>query len=105
MRTDCPRCRWRFEKEEGGYLGAMVLNYSVAIAAWVVMLIVALIITVPTVPVAPLVVASVVVLVLVPLWFFPRSKMLWAAIEYLVLRSDPDYRPPMRRDPRARELE
>ena len=105
MRVECPRCRWRFEKEEGGYLGAMVLNYSVAIGAWIVMLIVALIITVPKVPVAPLVIASIAVLVIVPLWFFPRSKMLWAAVEYLVLRSDPDYRAPVRRDPRAQGLE
>ncbi|HEY6568284.1 MAG TPA: DUF983 domain-containing protein [Actinomycetota bacterium] len=105
MRLECPRCRWRFEKEEGGYLGAMVLNYSVAIAAWIVMLVVALILTVPKVPVAPLVIASIAVLVIVPLWFFPRSKMMWAAVEYLVLRSDPDYRAPVRRDPRAHGLE
>jgi hypothetical protein len=105
MRTDCPRCRWRFEKEEGGYLGAMLLNYSVAIAAWIVMLVVALVITVPEVPVAPLVVASIVVLVIVPLWFFPRSKMVWAAVEYLVLRSEPGYQAPVRRDPRAQDLE
>jgi hypothetical protein len=45
------------------------------------------------------------VLAIVPLWFFPRSKTLWAAIEFLVHRSDPDYRSPTRRDPRARELE
>jgi hypothetical protein len=31
--------------------------------------------------------------------------MLWAAIEFLVLRTDPDYRSPVARDPRARELE
>jgi hypothetical protein len=41
----------------------------------------------------------------VPLWFYPRSKTLWAAIEFLVVRSDPDYRTPVRRDPRSEELE
>jgi hypothetical protein len=45
------------------------------------------------------------VLVLVPLAFYPRSKTIWAAVEYLVLRSEPDYHAPVRRDPRARELE
>ena len=30
-----------------------------------------------------------------------RSKSIWAAIEFLVLRSDPDYRTPVRRTPRA----
>jgi uncharacterized protein (DUF983 family) len=105
IRQACPRCAWRFEKEEGGYLGAMVLNYSAAIAAWILVLIVGLVLTVPEVPVAPLVIASVAVLILVPLWFYPRSKMIWATVEWLVLRSDPDYRAPVKRDPRAHDLE
>ena len=96
MRQACPRCEWRFEKEEGGYLGAMVLNYVVAVGLWV---------AVPDVPVLPLTIASVAVLVLAPLAFYPRSKMIWAAVEYLTLRADPDYRPPTHRDPRAKRLE
>jgi hypothetical protein len=83
----------------------MVLNYSVAIGSWLVVMGVGLVLTVPKVPVTPLLIASVVVLVPVPLWFYPRSKMTWAAIEFLVTRSDPDYRAPVRRDPRAAGLE
>jgi hypothetical protein len=105
MRTACPRCEWRFEKEEGGYLGAMTLNYTGAILLWIVVLIVGLILTVPDVPVWPLLAASAVVLIGVPLLFWPRSKAIWAAVEYLALRTDPDYRAPVRRDPRARDLE
>jgi uncharacterized protein (DUF983 family) len=105
MKALCPRCRLRFEREQGGFLGAMTLNYAVAFGAWIVMLVVALILTVPDVPVAPLLAASVVILVGVPLWFYPRSKSLWAAIEFLVLRSEPGYRGPVARDPRAEELE
>ena len=55
--------------------------------------------------VVPIMLASIAVLVGVPLWFFPRSKSLWAAIEFLVYRSDPDYRTPARRSPRAESLE
>jgi Protein of unknown function (DUF983) len=105
MRSTCPRCEWRFEKEEGGFLGAMTLNYMVAVLLWIVVLVVGLVLTVPDVPVVPLLIASVVVLVVVPLLFYPRSKMIWAAVEYLVLRTDPDYRAPTRRDPRAHDLE
>lgn len=94
-----------FEREQGGFLGAMTINFLVAVVVWVVMLVVVLVFTVPEVPVAPLMVASLVVLVVIPLWFYPRSKTLWAAIEFLVARSDPDYRTPVRRDPRAKELE
>lgn len=105
MRTACPRCDLRFEKEEGGFLGAMTMNYVIAMGVWLVVLIVGIVLTVPDVPVVPLMLASAIVLIGVPLWFYPRSKMLWAAVEFLVLRGSPDYRPPVARDPRARELE
>ncbi len=101
----CPLCDLRFEKEEGGYLGAMTLNYAVGIGAWIAMLAVVLVFTVPVVPVVPLMGASAVLLIGLPLWFYPRSKMLWAAVEFLVLRADPDYREPVPRDPRAKGLE
>ncbi len=82
-----------------------MLNYSLAIGLWVAVMILGLVLTVPDVPVMPLMVASLLVLVPVPLWFYPRSKMTWAAIEFLVARSDPDYRAPVKRDPRAAGLE
>jgi hypothetical protein len=83
----------------------MTLNYSIAVVVWMAMLSVVLAFTVPDVPVVPLLIASVAVFVAVPSWFYPRSKTLWAAIEFLVARSDPGYRPPVRRDPRAKDLE
>lgn len=105
MQAMCPRCGLLLQKEEGGFLGAMTLNYVASTGVWLVTLGVWLAFTVPDVPVVPMLAVSAVLLVLVPLWFYPRSKTIWAAVEFLVLRSDPDYRPPVRRDPRARELE
>jgi len=102
----CPVCDLRFEREEGGFLGAMALNYTVAIVFWLVVMAVGIALTVPVVPVAPLLVASIGVLTVVPVWFYPRSKTLWAAIEFLVARSEPGYRsPPLVRDPRTKDLE
>jgi uncharacterized protein (DUF983 family) len=105
IRTACPRCDLRFAKEEGGFLGAMTLNYLVAIGLWLVVLAVGIALTVPDVAVVPLLIASAIVLIGVPLWFYPRSKMIWAAVEFLVLRGTPEYRPPVARDARQRELE
>jgi uncharacterized protein (DUF983 family) len=101
----CPNCTLRFEREQGGFLGAMTINFLVSIVVWVAMFVVVLFFTVPDVPTAPLSIASVVVLVVVPLWFYPRSKTIWAAIEFLVARSEPEYRTPVRRDPRTKDLE
>jgi uncharacterized protein (DUF983 family) len=101
----CPRCGLLFERETGGFLGAMTLNYVASVGVWLVVLGIWLAITVPEVPVTAMLIVSAALLVVVPLWFYPRSKGIWAAVEFLVLRSDPDYRAPVRRDPRARELE
>ena len=105
MKPRCPVCDLRFEQEEGGYLGAMVINYAVAFGFWIVMMAIAMALTVPFIPVMPLIGASVVVLGGVPLWFYPRSKMLWAAVEFLTARSEPGYHTPTARDPRAESLE
>lgn len=105
LKDRCPTCDLRFEKEEGGFLGAMLLNYLVAVVVWLFGLAFILMLTVPDVPVLPLLGASAVIFVAMPLWFYPRSKGLWAAIEFLVARSDPDYRSPIRRDPRGEDLE
>ncbi|MEO8477282.1 MAG: DUF983 domain-containing protein [Actinomycetota bacterium] len=105
MKETCPRCGLRFEKEAGGFLGAMVINYVVAFTVWVVMLTVVLALMLPVVPVISLIVASIGIFTAIPFWFYPRSTSIWAAVEFLILKTDPDYRAPVKRDPRARELE
>ena len=83
----------------------MMINYSVAVIVWVCALTFVLVLTVPDVPVIPLLGASLAIFVAMPLWFYPHSKGLWAAIEFLVARSDPDYRSPILRDPLSKDLE
>ncbi len=87
IKSLCPRCGLRFEKEEGGFVGAMTVNYLVTTGLWVVMLIIWLIFTVPDVPVAAILLSSIVLMVTVPLVFYPRSKTIWASFEYLIARS------------------
>jgi len=101
----CPVCDLRFEAEEGGFLGAMVLNFTVASVLWAVLFGITMALTVPFIPVAQVVIGSVAILTGLPIWFYPRSKMLWAAIEFLTARSEPDYRTPTARDPQTRSLE
>lgn len=95
IRPRCPRCGLGLEREEGGFLGAMTLNYVVTAAAWLGLLIVWLALDLPDVNVAGLLVSSLVLVSLVPLVFWRTSKTTWAALDYLVYRSSPDY---VRRD-------
>jgi hypothetical protein len=98
-------CDLRFEAEEGGFLGAMVLNYTFACSFWLAAFAITMILTVPFIPVVPVIAGSIVILGGLPVWFYPRSKLLWAAVEFLTARSEPGYRTPTVRDPRSRGLE
>ncbi len=93
IRRSCPRCSLRLEREEGGFLGAMTLNYMVTAGAWLALLVVWLVVDLPDVNVAGLMVASLALVTLVPLLFWRSSKTLWSALDYLVYRSSPEYRP------------
>jgi len=104
-KSRCPSCDLRFEQEEGGWLGAMAINFAVACVFWLVAIGIAMALTVPFIPVMPVLAMSVAILGGVPVWFYPRSKMLWAAIEFLTARSEPGYRTPRARDPRAGSVE
>lgn len=91
IRRRCPRCGLGLEREEGGFLGAMTLNYVVTAGAWLALLIGWLVVDLPDVNVGGLLISSLVLVTLVPLAFWPISKTTWAALDYLVYRSSPDY--------------
>jgi hypothetical protein len=69
----------------------MVVSYGVTAAIWLVLLTVWLAIDLPDVHVTALTMVSIGVAVLVPLLFWPTSKAIWAAVDYLVYRTDPGY--------------
>jgi hypothetical protein len=69
----------------------MTLNYAVTALVWLALLIVWLVVDLPDVHVAQLTIASIAVAVVAPLLFWPFSKSGWAAVDYLVYRTDPDY--------------
>jgi uncharacterized protein (DUF983 family) len=88
----CPRCGLRLEREEGGFLGAMVINYAVTAAVWLLVLVTWLVLDLPEVHVLALTLTSIGIALVVPLAFYPFSKTLWAGIDYLVYRTTPEYR-------------
>ena len=69
----------------------MTINYSATTLTWVAFLVIWLLVDLPGVRVVPLTVASVALVGLFPFAFCPVSKTLWAALDYLVFRSSPDY--------------
>lgn len=91
IRARCPRCGLRLEREEGGFLGAMTVNYAVTTLVWLGFLAVWLAVDLPDVQVGSLTIASIVLVAVVPLAFYPFAKTIWASVDFLVYRSDPSY--------------
>lgn len=91
IRDRCPRCALRLEREEGGFLGAMTLNYIATAVVWLTVLVVWLIVDLPDLNVAALMITSIAVAGVFPLVFWSFSKTIWASIDYLIYRTSPDY--------------
>ena len=70
----------------------MTVNYGVTTLLWVALLVVWLAVDLPDLHLAALTATSIAVVAVFPLVFFPFSKTIWAAVDYLVYRSAPDYR-------------
>jgi uncharacterized protein (DUF983 family) len=87
MAGRCPGCGYRFEREEGFFLGAYVMN--LVIAQGLVMLLavvptIALLNANPDASLLPVVAGGLVGAVFAPLFFAPCSKTLWVAVELIM---------------------
>jgi uncharacterized protein (DUF983 family) len=84
LRPACPSCGLRLEREEGYFLGAMLLNLLVAEGLFVVGVAVVLLRTWPTPPWTLLTYGSAAAVVLFPIVLYPFSKTVWLALDLLV---------------------
>lgn len=94
----CGRCGYRFDREEGFFLGAFVINFGVTIAGVAVVmgvLIAVLAGSGSNRSIALTAVAAVAVAVLVPIAFYPFSKTLWSGIDLAMHRGEAWARPPV----------
>ncbi len=99
MKERCPRCGYRFEREEGFFLGAYVVNLAVAeglMALFCIIPVIYLSATRPDVSVWPVLAAGVVAAVVGPFVFYPFSRTIWVALE-LMLRPAASREPTDRR--------
>lgn len=81
MAETCPTCGLRFERTEGYWTGSMALNLVVTEVVFVVVLVVTIIATSPDPNWGLVLTLALASNVLVPLLFFPASRLLWVTIE------------------------
>ncbi len=87
MKERCPRCGYLFEREEGFFLGAYVINLGITEGLLLVLGIVPLIVYLASDPdagVMPFLLAGLALSVLAPVAFYPFSRTLWAAIDLII---------------------
>jgi uncharacterized protein (DUF983 family) len=83
----CPRCGLRFEREEGFFLGAYVINFGLVLFLLAVWIFVGVVTTQPDPPLAALVVGGMVMFAVVAIAFYPSSKTVWCAIDLTMERA------------------
>lgn len=74
----CPGCDYAFEQGESGYyVGALIMNMAVCLGSFLLTFGLGLALTWPDVPWTVLSYVCIGAMVVIPIWFYPRSKTLW----------------------------
>jgi hypothetical protein len=81
LKDRCPTCSYSFVREEGYWVSAIIVNVGVIQTLFIVVFIAIVLATAPDVPWPPLLTVGITMNLLIPIWFYPRSKTLWMAID------------------------
>lgn len=92
MKDRCPSCGMRFEREEGFFVGAYLINFAVAIVALFVLCLgfVAVKATDPEASATGFMVAGVLIGLLLPVVFYPFARTVWSAIDLGMTPLEPE---------------
>lgn len=81
MREECTNCGYVFEREEGYWVGAVIMNF-VFVEVWFAVLFVFVVFaTLPDIAWLPLLIVAIVTNGILPVLLYPHSKTLWMAID------------------------
>ncbi|MFZ0625462.1 MAG: DUF983 domain-containing protein [Acidimicrobiia bacterium] len=81
LNEDCTSCGLHFEREEGYWVGALIINTTITFGTFIVIFVGGILITWPDVPWALLMGLTVGINLILPIVFYPQSKTIWNALE------------------------
>jgi uncharacterized protein (DUF983 family) len=96
LRERCPGCDYSFEREEGYWVGAMIVNVGLVQVVIMAVLVGGFAATWPDVPWTLLTVTLGALAIGVPLWFYPRSKTVWIWLDLRIHPYSREERPDRR---------
>lgn len=81
LKDRCPTCTYPFEREEGYWVSAIIVNTAVIEGLFLVLFIGVVLGTAPNIEWMPLLIIGVVMNLLFPIFFYPLSKTVWMGID------------------------
>ncbi len=84
MVAECPTCRYHFEREEGFFLGAMVVNIAVTEALIIAVIAIGFGVTLPDPPLVKLAALAGLGGFLTPFVAYPFTKTTWSAVDMIM---------------------
>lgn len=81
IRERCPGCAFKFERVEGHWIGAIAMNTVLALLVLLGVIVGGFAASYPDSPPAALLIVSIAVAALMPLFFHPFSRTLWTALD------------------------
>lgn len=81
LTPECPHCGYHYEREEGYWVGSMVVATAVTEGIFGIFFVAVLVATLPDVDVLPVLIVGVLINLVVPVFFYPLAKTTWVAID------------------------
>jgi hypothetical protein len=81
--SPCPDCGLDLERQVGSFIGGVGLNTIAAFGALLLILVGGFIGTGGEASITKILLPALVVSIVLPLWFYARSRLLWVAIELI----------------------
>lgn len=94
IRDPCPRCGLVFEREEGYWLGAMIIAFAVIEGMFGLSFVATMLVTWPDVPWTGLLVVGLVATAVLPILISPWTRTIWMAVDRAFLPAPDQPEPP-----------
>lgn len=93
LKDRCPSCAYPFEREEGYWVSAIIVNTAVIEGLFLIVFIAVILATAPDIEWMPLLIIAAVMNVVFPIFFYPLSKTVWMGIDLYFHPLEADERP------------
>ena len=77
----CPRCGHRFERGEGFWLGAIMINSAATFGLFLLVFVGGMVVTWPDTPWTALLVGTILLNAIFPMVSYPFSRTIWVGLE------------------------